>query len=334
MRSGSHKRTPAAWASDETPTVAVEPDTLDAMLRRVVQPRPGDNDAPFLVVGSWNSRTATLYRCRGAGASTDVVVKVGEGWHSSDAFDAFDATTRLDQMLSSGRCAARVPAPLGWDTNPPAVLSRHVDGTDLFFMMRDAAHEAWRSTTWSPDEIAGECGRALGVFHSSARVESGGADGLHEVAHAMRLEKGIVDELEIRLVKAPAFGDFGVHQFRLGADDVLYLLDPPTEQIIAPVHRDLSAFAFHLTKLIETDSPAPPRSEEALCDSFYYGYSETGPTDPTTPLNRWVLRVFEGHKARGLAHKRLRAGEPLVALKHGADYLQCLAATHFRRPQF
>jgi hypothetical protein len=230
-----------------------------------------------------------------------------------------------------------LPGPFGWDPSPPAVFTRHIEGTDLYHLVQDPDHEAWAATQWSPEELAGLCGRALGTFHSFMEPVPGpaGMDVLHEATRAVYLSGATVRDLERHVAIAPSFGDFGIHQFRLGTDDVLYLLDPPTIIDLAPVHRDIASFAFHVTKVIETRSLGERRhSATDLCEAFYAGYSETGPTDLRIPVNRWLVTIFAGRAARGLAHKRLRSGEPVLALRNTELWLRAIARAHLRKPYF
>jgi hypothetical protein len=229
-----------------------------------------------------------------------------------------------------------VPDALGWDGDPPLVCSRYVEGTDLFFLLSDLEHPGWSASARSPVEVLEACGRALAAYHALFVPGPNDTDagtqalhGLERAARTMAVRPATIRRLADGLVVTRGFGDVGPHQFRLGERDGLYLLDPPLAETFEPVHRDVARFLFGLARILGQDARdrrRQRRAEPRLRSAFLRGYREAGPTDPSVPPGRWLLRTYEGAAAAGLAHKRLRDRELVSAAQYLWDWLRGLIA--------
>lgn len=321
---------------------------LDALLRRMQEGWSWPQRAhSYVVVNRWQSRTAMLYRCRGEGGEPDVVLKVVQNSSDDEARGEAEAMERVDHVLAtSGRTAVRVVPVLGWDDTPPSVCTRHIEGTDIFFMFKNLDHPAWGQTQWSYEDVVTECGRALGAYHaaedpasSQSPTAAGAAEtGFIAAARAVRLSERLAKQMEARVAIAPRYGDFGPHQFRLSERGDLYLLDTPVMGLPAPVHGDIAAFVFGLEKILGDATRGGRRRRRRLMpglrEAFYAGYAGAGPIDPGTPENRSVIGFYFGRAALGITRKRLRQGRLLAALRHGAQWGGQVVAARRLRPRF
>ncbi|MCI0633986.1 MAG: hypothetical protein L0206_08750 [Actinobacteria bacterium] len=292
----------------------------------------------FEIAGRWGSRTASLYRCRGASTGRpDVMLKVGLDWTPEVARSVHEAMDELERTLRvQGPVAVGVPAALGWGDEPPLVCSGYVEGTDLYFLLRDLEHPGWSASVHSPGEILEACGRALGAYHArfapppndtEARAQA--IQSLERAARTMAVRRAAVERVADGLVIARGFGDVGPHQFRVREPDGLYLLDPPVAETFEPVHRDIARFLFGVARTLGRDARDRARqggNEPSLRAAFLRGYRESGPTDPTDPRGRWLVRVFEGAAAAGMAHKRLHNRELVSAARYAWGWIGSLIA--------
>ena len=291
----------------------------------------------FEIAGQWGSRTASLYRCRGASTGRpDVMLKVGRDWTPEIARSVHEEMEQLSRTLRvPGPVEVRVPAALGWDGTPPLVCSGYVEGTDLYFLLADLAHPGWSPSERSPVEVLEACGRAVGAYHArfapdpddaAARTQS--FRSLDRAARAMAVRRSTIERIADGLVLSRSFGDIGPHQFRLGEPDGLYLLDPPLAETFQPVHRDVARFLFGLGQTLRRDvrDRRQRRIEPHLRESFLRGYRETGPTDPSDPRGRWLVRMYEGAAAAGMAHQRLRNRQVASAARYASRWMGSVIA--------
>jgi hypothetical protein len=262
----------------------------------------------------WGSRTASLYRCRGRPGAVDVVVKIGHGWSAEDA-------RRLHEQLSALRSRldpsiVRTPEPLGWASDPPAVCTRYVEGTDLYFMLLDLGHPAWGVAGVAASTLLARCGGALAHIHASRDGLPDGAAAravgrMRSAASALGLRPIAPSDTDLEPVIA--FGDVGPHQFRIGDGGQVWVLDPPTELSPALPHEDVAMFVFGIDKLLGAGGTGRTRSRRAtgsdLRGAFLDGYGRAGGMDPRRALDRWLVRLFETRMAAGTAKRRIRERE-------------------------
>jgi len=296
----------------------------------------------FVIAGRWGSRTASLYRCNGASTGRpDVMLKVGRDWTTEIARATHDEMEGLGRALHvAGPIPVNVPTALGWDAHPPLVCTSYVEGTDVYFLLADLTHPAWTTSDRQPIEVLEACGRALGAYHArfapdpndpAAREQA--LRGFERAARTLGVGRATVDRLADGLVLSRGFGDFGPHQFRLTDSDQLFLLDPPVAETFEPVHQDVARFLFGLTKILGQDARAgrqQRRSASDLRKAFIRGYRETGPTDPSDQRGRWLVQLYEGAAAAGMAHQRLTNHEFGSAVRYAAGWMGSLVSLRLR----
>ena len=278
----------------------------------------------------WGSRTASIYRCRGRGSGVDVVVKVGDDWSADDARRLSEQLIALRSRLDPS--IVQTPEPLGWASDPPAVCTRYVEGTDLYFMLLDIGHAGLGLCRGARGNLFAHCGVALAHLHRGAgRARRGyGARGLERVrsvANSLRLRPIFTSRTD--LMPVMGFGDVGPHQFRIADGGRVWVLDPPTDPVPALPHEDIAMFLFGIDKLfgaangVRTRSRRPTRI--ALREAFLEGYGRTGVIDPRRTPHSWLIRMFETKTAAGTAHRRIRERELIDAgrmlLRYGAGQL-------------
>jgi hypothetical protein len=221
----------------------------------------------------------------------------------------------------------RTPEPLGWASNPPAVCTRYVEGTDLYFMLLDIGHPAWDSAGVPAGTVLAQCGVALAHLHRAADGLAEGSDRglerMRSVANSLRLRPIVTSKAD--LMPVMGFGDVGPHQFRIAEGGRVWVLDPPTDPIPALPHEDLAMFLFGIDKLFGAANGARMRSWPArrgLRDAFLDGYGRTGVIDPRRTPHPWLIRMFETKTAAGTARRRIRERELIDAgrmlLRYGA----------------
>jgi hypothetical protein len=277
----------------------------------------------------WGSRTASIYRCRGRDTAPDVVapdvvvpdvvvpdvvVKVGHGWSTADARLLDERQRALRSRLDPS--IVQTPEPLGWTSDPAAVCTGYVEGTDLYFMLLDVRHPAWDSTPASATTVLARCGMALAHLHATPAAPPHDAERLviermQQVAHDLRLRPIATSHVDLKPVIG--FGDVGPHQFRIGGEGDVWVLDPPMHPEPALPHQDIATFVFGIDRLLGARPGGRPRSLRAtradLREAFLDGYGRMGGIDPRTPADRWLIRLFGTKVAVGTARRRLRARE-------------------------
>ncbi len=277
----------------------------------------------------WGSRTASIYRCRGRGSGVDVVVKVGDDWSADDAKRLSEQLVGLRSRLDPS--IVRTPDPLGWTSDPPAVCTRYVEGTDLYFMLLDIGHAAWGTAGVPATTVFARCGAALAHLHRApdrlAEGTDGGLERVRSVANSLWLRPIFTSRTD--LMPVIGFGDVGPHQFRISDGGRIWVLDPPMDPVPALPHEDIAMFLFGIDKLfgaangVRTRSRRPTRI--AFRDAFLEGYGRTGVLDPRRTPHSWLIRMFETKRAAGTARRRIRERELIDAgrmlLRYGAGQL-------------
>jgi hypothetical protein len=298
----------------------------------------------FVIAGQWQSRTASLYRCYGApSGSPDVMLKVGGRWTPETARSLHE---ELDTMRGSfdiaGPISVAVPRALGWDGRPPLVCTGYVEGVDLYLLVSDLAHPGWDGSRSQPTLVLEACGKALGAYHARSTPDPTDTPsreralrGLRDAARVCGVRRTTAERLADGFGIARAFGDIGPHQFRLADPGHLYLLDLPVVTTFEAVSRDIARFTFSLAKILGQD--AGDRREQRrigseLQDAFLRGYAETGPVDPTTPRERWLVRLFAAAAAAGTAHERLSQRAYGSALRHSVEWLGAVLDLRLNAP--
>jgi hypothetical protein len=290
----------------------------------------------FVLVGTWSSRTATFYRCRGREGRPDVILKLGHSWTEADARELYTGMAALAERLGAAGAGSTIPSVLGWDARPPALCMAHVEGDDAIFLYADLRHPAWPSVPGTPPTLAAGCGRTLGAYHSLFPSEGGSTPGsrakeeIKEAAATMRLRGRRLLEALGAAVEAGCYGDIGPHQFRVATNGDLFLLDPPPVPARGSVHGDLARFLFVLDKALARNRHLPGRQRQRLAadlrEAFYGGYADTGPTDPRDPAGRLLTALHLGHALAGTARRRMRDGHRREGVLFAARWLRLLAA--------
>jgi hypothetical protein len=301
---------------------------LERMLGEASRRSGGTNADRYDLLEVWGSRTASIYRCRGR-SGVNVVVKVGDDWSADDARrlseELISLRSRLDPSI------VRTPEPLGWASDPPAVCTRYVEGTDLYFMLLDIGHPAWGSAGVPATTLLARCGAALAHLHRAPDGLAEGADRglerIRSVASSLRLRPIAISKTD--LMPVIGFGDVGPHQFRIAAGGRVWVLDPPTDPVPALPHEDVAMFLFGIDKLFGAANGVRTRSRRqtriALREALLEGYGRTGVIDPRRAPHPWLIRMFETKIAAGTARRRIRERELIDAgrmlLRYGAGQL-------------
>lgn len=316
---------------------------VDAILQRIQRrfswPDMVDR---FVLEETWDSRPSTMYRCRGASAGTpDVVLKVG---HRSTPDDArrlhAEMETLAEEMGRHGGTVVRLPRTLGWHDDPPSICMPYLDGTPVLPLLGDPTHSAWNGGGWDPAGLVAECGRALGAYHAPSATSASSSlleePELRKGAGKMWVSPRMLARAGHALVHARRFDDIGPHNFFLTASGELYLLDPPPDPSMTPVHRDVARFLYGIGRALAVEQSLPRlrlrRAEADLREAFLRGYAETGPIDVRTPSSRWLIALYEGVGARGTTRQQLRGRCYGEALRHGLRWVGRLLQVHLRRP--
>lgn len=312
----------------EKPTVseAQVPDQLLEIQRRFAWEEQAE---AFAIERSWSSRTATLFlgRARPGGEPT-VVLKVLADADAEQAKALHEALRGLqDAFPPNGPTRVRAPQALGWLRSPASLCIRYIDGADVMRMFADLNHPCWSATGWDHEDLANECGRALGIYHSFPHPSIAPDDGdLERAARAMHIGPRLLAQLSEHTTPVPSFGDFGPHQFMLGRDGTPFLLDPPERPTSAPAHGDLARFLFGLRKALARDPKADRARRLRLRTAFLQGYAATGTMDPLSPEGRRLVRLYEGAMARGVARQRWAIGRRREALRWGRRWMSAAAS--------
>jgi len=311
--------------------VLTEPQLLALLLDLQQRFSWGQTASQYRLDHSWQSRTATLYRASGLpSGDPGVVLKVLDRVDGSTARALDDGLRRLGQAFASqDRSRARIPDALGWLDVPAAVCTRHVEGTDVIRLFADLGHPSWAGSGWDPTELASECGRALGVYHTADHpaIAPGEADGdLREAARAMRVSAPLLARLADDAVTAPTFGDFGPHQLMATDGGGLFLLDAPPAPAGGPALGDVARFLFGLDKALARNPGVAADRRDAFRDAFCSGYAEAGLDDPRTPAGRRLVLLYEGAMARGVARQRWSIGRRGEAIRYGRRWASTVRA--------
>ncbi len=292
----------------------------------------------FEIAGRWGSRTASLYRCRGASTGRpDVMLKVGRDWTPEIASAVHKEMDELARTIRvAGRPMVGVPDALGWDGDPPLVCSAYVEGTDLYFLLADLEHRGWSASERSPLEVLEACGRALGTYH--ARSVPGPSDieartqALHDLERAARAMAVPRDRSNASrtcwwsLAASVTSGRISsAWAGRTGCTCSTRRSPRRSSRSIGTSRGSCSGSPGPWGATPETGGgsaePNPicgRRSSAAI--------ATTGPTDPSDPLGRWLVRLYEGAAAAGMAHKRLHNRELVSAARYAWAWMGSLIA--------
>lgn len=275
----------------------------------------------------WRSFKADFVQA--SGAAGEVAVKFGDGWTADDArfvSDEVERVRRLFSVLPAG--AVSVPASLGWSQDPAAVALPYVQATPLFGLLGDRSHRLWQRGEEAIIDLGARCGQAIGAYHSAEPAPEDAAttrlamDDLLSATRRAGVRRATMLRAEPHLRRARGYR-FSPNDLMVDEDGGLVMLDPPHLRKYDYLHRDLSAFTFELHKALIGEGPERSSSRERMLHermrrAFLEGYATTGPSEVTSDLDAWVLRVFEISRVTGLAYARLRrrafrSGGPVLA---------------------
>jgi hypothetical protein len=296
----------------------------------------------FDLVSVQRRRKATLYHCRLQGLEStehsEILVKVGHRWRRETVRNIYAFMIRLSRIWPHQH-SVRILPPLGWESEPPCIFMPYVEGISLSqWPSLSREEEGW----WA----AVRCGEALGTFHSAFQAR--GAEwrardeanrNLEKARRRMLVRSGAV-WLEDSAISV-AYGDFGPHNFLIDGRGELYLLDPPMEELFAPVHRDIGWYASTLEYVLANarrgHDPHQGTDIRDLWEGFYKGYGRTGPIDISSRENRRLIAVYRGYKASSRALDHWRKKRYRGAVMQSARWVACLRDLHItraRRPAY
>jgi glycosyltransferase involved in cell wall biosynthesis len=294
-------------------------DTLEVMERIEIlsEGRMVKGAGPWDSVGEWESFKARFIHLRSR-RGDEVALKLGVGWSADDAQYVSHEVTRVRSMLQDLPGGEVVmPEAIGWSRRPPAVLLRFAPGTNLFRWLIDTHAGGGRSSHQEMIDLTTMCGQAIGAYHSS---EPAGAapDDDHQIAlddllNAVRragFRRQSILSIEPRLIRARGYR-FSANDFTVDAAGRLVMHDPPHVRKFDYTHRDVSGFTYDLHRLLLGNQPFDsehPRAQLTLQlrDAFLSGYAITGPSSLATPMDDWVIRLFEYTRILGRARGVIR----------------------------
>lgn len=330
-----------AYGGGAPPTKPLDEAALNALLKDTAErfdwPETADR---YELAGSWASRTAEFYRCRGVpSGAPDLVLKVGREWSPEEARSLHGAMEALESSLTgSGKTRVRAPVALGWAEAPPSVCMGFLEGTSAGRILTDG--DAWRERPWRPRDLLAECGRALGAYHAAdatgaTAAEVEGDPELRAAAATMLASRRLVARASRAIVVASRYFDIGPHQFLVTPQGDVFLLDPPVTPSSGPVQRDVARFLHGLHRTFDHGRSLGRRRrryESILREAFLGGYAQAGPTDPRRPADRWLIALYEGYDAAATTRRRMATRHYGHAARHGADWLAWLIRLRIRRP--
>ena len=308
---------------------AASPDSLTAVLAESRSPTPeeiatalselaGGEDLRY--IDRWERpRSGTFFlRFAMEPSGRRVVVKGGSSWSAQDAARLFDAQAALDHAVSNPPIEnAGSLQPIGWIAHPPSLVMPDVDGTDVVSIIRDPKRREWESMeSWMR-----AAGAMLAGFHQATSAPSeSSADDVLAVARRMRIEDTvthqILEQAHWNGRSAAVYGDFGPGNLIGALDGTVYLIDPPVDPALGPVHRDLGNFVFELRRQLaghgHTRTDPVPGRFESLQRAVMAGYSERAGT-AFGQGDLALVGLYEMRRAAGMARKRL-ADRPFEAV--------------------
>lgn len=247
-----------------------------------------------------------------------IVVKSGSGWSAQDASRLFDAQAALARAVSNPVIEnAGSLDPIDWMARPPSLVMPDVGGTDVVSILRDPGRPEWESMkSWMR-----AAGAMLAGFHEASPTPSDfDAGEVLTLARRMRVQDGVTHRALEEAVWterfASVYGDFGPGNLIGVLDGPVYLIDPPVEPGVGPVHRDLGNFAFELRRQLaghgHTRSDPVPGRFDPLHQAVIAGYAERSDAEVGRG-DLALIALYEMRRAAGMARKRL-ATRPLEAL--------------------
>ena len=313
----------AGTAGDVEPGHMTDNDLTE--LLRTMHDRRGAlaGDVRWSAVARWRSFKADFVRAHSDAG--DVAVKLGDGWTPKDARFVAQEEERvrlLFMALPAGPVG--VPDALGWSEDPPGVALDFVEGDTLFHLLGDRLHPLWKAGGEKIIELVGQCGQAIGAYHSAQSVVDDPAttrtarDDLLTAARRAGVSNRTILQLEPQLERARGYR-FSPNDFIVDSECQLVMIDPPHVRKYDYIQRDVSAFTYELHRALIGDGPLPPDHDMAsllmgLRQAFLAGYATTGPATMTRPIDDWMIRFYEVSRITGLAYARLRKRQPRAAI--------------------
>jgi hypothetical protein len=264
---------------------------------------------------TWESRTSLLYKLDSPDDPTGVVLKVGKAWTIEKAREVYEDLRGLETLWGNDeRVQVGVPRVFGWHQDPPSVCVAFVEGEDLSQAL--SRREGYLSQ--EVEDAFGQCGAALGLFHTSELVDLSSPDApCDEDEIRQRLERMarwfLVRSIPIRGVDlngavSRRYGDFAPYNLRLTADGGVCVLDQLSTRSYAPIHRDVSWFLHRIGLRIGRYDPDDRKKTLAAQDHletvFMSGYAKTGPRPLDSPEDQALIALYRAYKTLRTSRKR------------------------------
>jgi len=293
----------------------------------------------FLLESKWSRDWGDVYRCHGAGGSPDVVLKVRRGWSdpSNTPYVLYEQMNRL--AGSRWPKGAEFVRAIAWAESPPVLCMPYLEGADLPAALQSP--KGMKKLGLRPAEVIRLCGEVLGAYHSRfaesddlERLALGDPRTTTLVGRQLRrmgFRHGPGLGREELVVVVPLHGDFAPWNVRLAPDGKLWFLDPPPYPVKGLINEDVAQFILGLSKRMRFHKGTSEERTDAapLAEAFYEGYAKTGPVDIRLPAQRWLIRLFRGSRARGLAAGRAKRGRFLGASWYGIAWAKDLIGLRF-----
>ena len=294
-------------------------------LLRAMHDRKGvlADDARWSVVGRWRSFKADFVRAHSHAG--DIALKLGDGWSPKDARFVAEEEERVRLLfiaLPGGPVG--VPDALGWSEDPAGVALDFVEGDTLFHILSNSLHPMWKAGEEKIIGLVGQCGQAIGAYHSAQSVVDDTAttrtarDDLLTAARRAGVSNRTILQLEPQLERARGYR-FSPNDFIVDSEGRLVMIDPPHVRKYDYIQRDVSAFTYELHRALIGDGPLPQDHDSAgllisLRQAFLQGYGTIGPATMTRSIDEWMIRFYEVSRITGLAYARLRRRQPRSAI--------------------
>jgi hypothetical protein len=270
----------------------------------------------FEVVSAQPVRRGALYRCKSTdGAEYDLAVKAYHKLPRAALEATYVAASRLTREWPSPNRIKPIPV-LGWASDPPCLCMPFVEGISLSEIVRSGGIDSDQELP----SLLRRCGEALARCHMQLApdhpaIARAREDACVDVARISR--RLAIRKIDDRLISdgrlSRLFGDFGLHNMRVDPRGTIWIVDPPMGMPYGLIYKDIALFTVGLAGLVQ-ESPVAGHAMSGFREAFLHGYEDVDNVGVFTPVDRWMLRVFEADRMLRRARNLWKAGKHLASL--------------------